>query len=201
MTSELPDGAGSLQQLGATYILTLGHPSMDTAMPNPLWMQPPYLRRGSAAGHIPKAHPDQPHLSWPWGLPIKDSVGFELEDILHRNPGKGCQVVKYVFDVDDPYRWRFEEATTSLDDLKGTAFYARPQNSRGCLLYEPSFLCKHSLICPSIASSLQDEAVRALGFRLGIPPSFFMLPAIRLRVIAGATCKCDAEKLSQSNIL
>ncbi|KAF1355615.1 hypothetical protein EJ07DRAFT_181948 [Lizonia empirigonia] len=37
-----------------------------------------------------------------------------------------------------------------------------------------------------MASSLQDEAIRHLGSRMNIPPSFFMLPGVRLRVVAGA---------------
>lgn len=36
----------------------------------------------------------------------------------------------------------------------------------------------------SMASSLQDEAVRSLGLWMGVPPTYFMLPDVRLRVVA-----------------
>lgn len=37
----------------------------------------------------------------------------------------------------------------------------------------------------SMASSLQDEAIKSLGFRMGVPPNFFILPSVHLRVITG----------------
>lgn len=91
--------------------------------PYPLWMQPPTLT--PAARHVARQQPNQEHLTWPWKLPIKDSVGFELEDILHRVPGQGCQLVKYVYKV-DLQAWAFQKATTSLEDIKDMVAWEAP---------------------------------------------------------------------------
>lgn len=66
-------------------------------------------------------------MGWPWKLPIKDSVGFELEDILRRNQGKGCQLVKYVYERDDSL-WKFDGATTSLEKIKDMVTWTGPSN-------------------------------------------------------------------------
>lgn len=57
-------------------------------------------------------------------LPIKDSVSFELEERLQRNQGQGCQMVKYLFKRTDPGQWKFQKATTSVEDIKHMALYA-----------------------------------------------------------------------------
>ncbi|KAF9697138.1 hypothetical protein EKO04_004929 [Ascochyta lentis] len=142
------------------------------SLPNPLWMQPPNL--GLGRGHVPQNQPDQPHLTWPWDLPIKDSVGFELEEVLQHKQGKGCQVVKYLFRA-TAQDWKFAKATTALEDLKDMVLLHKTPPYRE--IDASMFL---------MATSLQDEAIRALGFWMNIPPTFFMLPDVRLRVVAGA---------------
>ena len=97
-------------------------------------MQPPTL--APAARHVPRYPAGQEHMGWPWKLPIKDSVGFELEDILRRNQGKGCQLVKYVYERDDSL-WKFDGATTSLEKIKDMVTWTEPptnKNDRESLL-------------------------------------------------------------------
>lgn len=92
-------------------------------MPHPLWMQPPILGLGTRPS--PNEQPDQPHLIWPWNLPIKDSIGFELEEVLRHKKGKACQMVKYLFDANTE-RWCFGKATTALGDFRDMVLWVNP---------------------------------------------------------------------------
>lgn len=78
-------------------------------------MQPPTLAPGPR--HVARYPPGQEHLGWPWKLQMKDSVGFELEDVLRRNQGKGCQLVKYIYSR-QLHAWKFDQATTTLEKIK-----------------------------------------------------------------------------------
>lgn len=103
-------------------------------MSQPSWMQPPRSRFVHKPGPLPKDHLDQPHQTWPWNLPvIQDTDTLHLEDIdvvLQRNPGKGCQVAKYSFTMPHQ-KWEFREATTALEDIKDMVRDAVPPSSQG----------------------------------------------------------------------
>ncbi|KAH6616723.1 hypothetical protein C7974DRAFT_50939 [Boeremia exigua] len=135
-------------------------------MSGPRWMQPPQFR--------PDPGPSfdaEPHLSWPWNLPAVDTIPPGLKEILRRNRGNGCQVAKYLF---EHRKWRFDRATTSSKDIKDMVSRPGPladQERTDCAFY--------------FVSSLQDEATRSLGHWMGIPPTFFALPSVHLRVITG----------------
>ncbi|KAJ4412190.1 hypothetical protein N0V91_000658 [Didymella pomorum] len=78
-------------------------------MPEPNWMQPPTIR---ISKNHQQASLNKPYLSWPLHLELE---GFEVS--VRRDPGKGCQVVKYIFDVQNR-QWVYEKATAVLEVLK-----------------------------------------------------------------------------------
>ncbi|KAF3050215.1 hypothetical protein E8E11_009300 [Didymella keratinophila] len=110
---------------------------------------------------------DKPYLSWPSHLELEGLDVSDFKEVLRRDPGKGCQVVKYIFDVQNR-QWVYEKATAVLEVLKD--MIVGRKNGPSCFL---------------MASSLQDEAIKSLGFWMGIPPNFFILPSVHLRVITG----------------
>lgn len=83
-------------------------------MSEPKWMQPPSR---TAFKRNPQALPDEPYLSWPSHLGLEGLEISHFERILRRDPGKGCQVVKYIFDIHDR-QWVYQKATTDVKELK-----------------------------------------------------------------------------------
>ncbi|KAJ4993002.1 hypothetical protein SVAN01_01354 [Stagonosporopsis vannaccii] len=138
-------------------------------MSDPEWMQPPQL----VPDHRLLLKQEQPgsYLLWPQNAAAWHNIPSELERILHQRQGTGCQIVKYVF---EDKKWRFERATKSLDDIKNMVLRA-----------DPSLQRDKAAGAFFLVSSLQDEAIRSLGYWMRIPPHFFALPSAHVRVITG----------------
>lgn len=64
-----------------------------------------------------RSSPNRPYLSWPSHLELEGLEVADFEKVLRRDPGSGCQVVKYVFDVQNR-QWEYQRATGDVDELK-----------------------------------------------------------------------------------
>jgi hypothetical protein len=83
-------------------------------MPEPNWMQPPTIR---ISKNHQQASLNKPYLSWPSHLELEGFEVSDFEKVLRRDPGKSCQVVKYIFDV-QTRQWVYEKATAVLEVLE-----------------------------------------------------------------------------------